>query len=229
MCRGGFDRAGWNEYVQHLGRTDPIDDVDAGALAPAPRDLHGQRLTRGIAQPQRQLRRVGSARSQGARRRASAPPRIPSGDAPAGAQQSMPEWAARPSAPPCRPPTTEGERIAEAVREEQFGGRQHHIALPQSEGGLRIQGRRLDQARSTCTVPLGAPVEPDEYSQKHGSSHSVGAGSNTSPPGRRAVRAARASPAKAARLLRDHDVLEERRVRQNRLKLRQEFLRQRPA
>ena len=32
----------------------------------------------------------------------------------------------------------------------------------------------------TCTVPLGTPVEPDEYSQKHGSSRSVGAASKTS-------------------------------------------------
>jgi hypothetical protein len=27
----------------------------------------------------------------------------------------------------------------------------------------------------TCTVPLGMPVEPEEYSQKHGSSQVVGA------------------------------------------------------
>src|SRR5260221_11316248 len=40
----------------------------------------------------------------------------------------------------------------------------------------------------TCTVPLGAPVEPDEYSQKQGSSRKVGAGSKES------VEAARTSP-----------------------------------
>src|SRR6185437_16991109 len=32
----------------------------------------------------------------------------------------------------------------------------------------------------TCTAPLGVPVDPDEYSQKQGSSRKVAAGSNES-------------------------------------------------
>src|SRR5574342_347735 len=34
----------------------------------------------------------------------------------------------------------------------------------------------------TCTVPLGMPVEPDEYSQKQGSSQVVGAGDSSGEP-----------------------------------------------
>ena len=34
----------------------------------------------------------------------------------------------------------------------------------------------------TCTVPLGVPVEPEEYSQKQASSRVVGAGANSSLP-----------------------------------------------
>ena len=48
-------RAVRQEDVQHLGRAEPVEDVDAVALRPAPADLRRQRLAGGDAAAQLQL------------------------------------------------------------------------------------------------------------------------------------------------------------------------------
>jgi hypothetical protein len=70
-----------------------------------------------------------------------------------------------------------GQRIAQAVGEEQLGRREHHVGFAQRQDVACPYSSAVQYRLPwVWTVPLGLPVEPEEYSQKAASSASVSVG-----------------------------------------------------
>ena len=96
------------ENVQHLGRAEAVENVDAVALAPAPADIGRQRFAGGDAAAHFQLgalRRRGAGEKGGIERRHG----VEHGDADASSEDRRPDpaSAAAPTARWWRPPTSE--------------------------------------------------------------------------------------------------------------------------
>ena len=151
--------------MQHLGRADAVEDVDAEALAASAR-----RSPRGSASPAEtqsaqtdSVERAAAPAPRASRRRASARRRRSS----AGARRSTLEHRVR------RRPLghqharradaeRERHRVAEPVGEEELGRRERRSSSRRCRGPLARRARpQYTMSCCRCTAPLGRPVEPE--------------------------------------------------------------------
>jgi hypothetical protein len=123
--------------VQHLGRADAVEDVAADALAPAHADVSGQRLARRGRHAQLVLmdeRGVGEQLSE-QRRHAAEHGRAVAGER---AQHRLRRRALGEQHGGGADRERKRQRVAEAVGEEQLGGREHDVIGGDAEDRARV-------------------------------------------------------------------------------------------
>ncbi len=162
------------ERVEHLGRAEAVEHVDACDLAPALADMRGQGLAGGDAEPQavgaRALADVLVREQRGVERRHA----VENGR-PVHAHDLEHAFGRRPVRPQHgggADREREGQGVAEPVGKEQLGGGMHDVVLGDAENALAEQLRGRHQVGMDVLDALGVAgrargVEPERDLVRH--------------------------------------------------------------